>query len=651
MKDRLNPFQLLRDHGNGSSQWKGPGGAVVDVHHEAPGMEQFRPPQQQIADNSGPILNSQDREAVNLVDQWTNMAPQSAQAQAPAQAQPRDMFDAAAWERPAQAAPSATPPLPPEAQRRLAEAAAAPIGPSLQAPGQSPMALPATGNTANAHVPNAGAPAQRLNYYQPPQGASGASSSAVAAPVVTNRGAPRSSAMVPHAVSTTTQTGAQLPDGLVDGVRTGSDNAASAALHTGKNEQSELAQNAQTLADRNRIVGGLGGLMDQSVANEQGRGDRLEQARLNFDDIANRARSMTVDPDRRSGGDRVTGAIASLLGGIGSGITGGPNHAVQIIQHAIDRDVEAQRSNVANAQHGTAAAQTAYQLARDQGASEREAENLHMGFEYRKAADEVERLAALTGSQEAMDEATIVAERLRAQGATLVGNLANIGSDRTSTTVQQRRVNTGGGGGTQTLVQQVDAQGNYIPGSPLIPLSSLPSAAQTAIIENRAPNLRIVSGVGGGNANAPLSSSDQTASRDYAQRMEAFDQAERSLDELERAVQAGDTGRVRGNLPEIVAPGATVAASRAYENFINHANRAMNSARATDQDRENVRLATGSIVSEGAAIGIQDVRDARERLRIARERIAAGVNDAVVQHNEARVGGAPATPSSYTRGQ
>lgn len=614
-----NPFRFLRDNSNGTADWAGPGGNVVTIDYTRPSMQDYAPPQQAApqapAQPAQQVLNDYDR---------TNAIQAQLEARAP--------------------------------QAPAGYGVAAPQAPAIPAAG---LATPPAGavQTSNvvrdttdpaarqAHVVGPGG----VGWQQRAPGTAGAASGAVPAPVVTAPGAPRRTSMQVSGLSQTVQTGAQLPDGLIQGVQSGSDQAASAALHTGKNEAAELAANEQMLADRNRIVGGLGGLMDQSVAAEQGRGDRLNQAQLNFDDIANRARSMTVDPDRRSGGDRITGAIASLLGGIGSGITGGPNHAVQIIQHAIDRDVEAQRSNVANAQHGAETARTAYQLARDQGASEREAEAVHMGFEYRRAADEMERLAALTGSQEAMDAATITAEQLRATGAALVGNLSNLASDRTSTTTQQRPVTTGGGGGTRVLVQQVDAQGNYIPGSPLIPLNSLPSAIQGHLREN---NLAIVSGVGGGNANAPLSSSDQTASRDYASRMASFDSAERELDRIEQTIRQGvvGTGAVGGLLlPNRTVPVAAEQAREAQESVYNLANRAMNGTRATDQDRQNIARDFGPLVGRGEGITMANIQRARERLRAERERVAAGVNDAVVQHNEARVGNAapPAIPSSF----
>lgn len=631
--------RFVRDNGNGTSQWQGPGGAVVDVHHERPDMADFAPPQQQYADAGNPNLDASQQAVARQIEEWT--IP-------PAQRPAPDMFDAGAWQQPS---PPQGAPLPPDVVARAAQAQVAPIGPTLSAPGRSPLELPSSGNTANAHTPGDAAAPQRVTFNNAT--ANAANSGAVAAQVVQRRGTPRTSAMVPSAVSETVQSGARLPDGTIEGVQTGSEAAAQAAENTGKNERQELAQNAQTLADRNRIVGGLGGLMDQSVADEQGRGDRLEQARLNFDDIASRARSMTVDPDRRSGGDRITGAIASLLGGIGSGITGGPNHAVQIIQHAIDRDVEAQRSNVANAQHGTAAAQTAYQLARDQGASEREAEALHMGFEYRRAADEMERLAALTGSSEAIDEARIRAEELRAHGAQLIGTLAHNSGDRTSTTMQSRRVNSGGTPGPEILVQQTDNEGNYIAGSDLVPLSSLPAAAQTAVINGTARNLRLVSGVGGGNSSAPLSSSDSTASLDYGPRMQALGRARAALQRIEAAVRAHPTqtsnaGRI---LPNELVSNQVELAHSAVNEFYNEANRAMNGTRATDRDRENVVAGSGPLIDRGNELVLENIARQNQALDEAEERIRAMVNDAVVEHNESRINSAPVSDSTYTRGQ
>lgn len=56
-----------------------------------------------------------------------------------------------------------------------------------------------------------------------------------------------------------------------------------------------------------------------------------------------------IDPNRyfknQSTASRVTGAIAMVLGGIGSGLTGQPNMAAKMLENAVERDIDAQKND------------------------------------------------------------------------------------------------------------------------------------------------------------------------------------------------------------------------------------------------------------------------------------------------------------------
>lgn len=58
-----------------------------------------------------------------------------------------------------------------------------------------------------------------------------------------------------------------------------------------------------------------------------------------------------IDPDRywnnQNTGSKITTAIGLILGGLGAGATGGKNLAVDALNHIIERDVDAQKSNLA----------------------------------------------------------------------------------------------------------------------------------------------------------------------------------------------------------------------------------------------------------------------------------------------------------------
>jgi len=64
--------------------------------------------------------------------------------------------------------------------------------------------------------------------------------------------------------------------------------------------------------------------------------------------------SGEIDPERywktRNTGQKISAAIGLFLGGIGSGLTHGPNIAFQIIDRAIDHDIDAQKTNLGKEQ-------------------------------------------------------------------------------------------------------------------------------------------------------------------------------------------------------------------------------------------------------------------------------------------------------------
>lgn len=65
--------------------------------------------------------------------------------------------------------------------------------------------------------------------------------------------------------------------------------------------------------------------------------------------LAESFRNTTINPDRywqsKSTGAKIQAGIGMLLGGLGSGMTGGPNLAVEAINKAVERDMEAQRAD------------------------------------------------------------------------------------------------------------------------------------------------------------------------------------------------------------------------------------------------------------------------------------------------------------------
>ena len=90
---------------------------------------------------------------------------------------------------------------------------------------------------------------------------------------------------------------------------------------------------------------------------------RLEQEQQYSDHVARMARidrdgqqlsdaimNQKIDPNRlwneSSTGGKISAAIGLILGGIGAGLTGGPNQALGVINKMIDRDIDAQRAEL-----------------------------------------------------------------------------------------------------------------------------------------------------------------------------------------------------------------------------------------------------------------------------------------------------------------
>jgi hypothetical protein len=77
---------------------------------------------------------------------------------------------------------------------------------------------------------------------------------------------------------------------------------------------------------------------------------------------------MHVDPNAIWGGSearRITGVIAQALGAFAAGQTGGPNHAMQTINNAIDRNIAAQRMNIGLKEKGVEGKQNLIKIARE----------------------------------------------------------------------------------------------------------------------------------------------------------------------------------------------------------------------------------------------------------------------------------------------
>jgi hypothetical protein len=130
--------------------------------------------------------------------------------------------------------------------------------------------------------------------------------------------------------------------------------------------------------------------------------------------------------------------------------------------------------------------------------------------------------------------------------------------------------------------------------------------------------------------------------------------AMRALDDIEQAVRSGNTGRVVGNLPELIQPNSTVGAQHSEQTVVDLLNVAINGTRASDADREAIKREFGHPTSEGAGLSLQNIQRMRTRLqnqvnslRASDPAVAAAYDANMAQRGQTQQ--ASATPEYFRR--
>lgn len=146
---------------------------------------------------------------------------------------------------------------------------------------------------------------------------------------------------------------------------------------------------------------------------ENERRDAMGQARSRYQRALERVQAMSVEPNRffQDGGNTIGAALAVALGAAGSAITGNDAYrssALSMVQAAIDRDMDSQRANIANAQAGLEGEGNLLSQMRGE-------------FQDREAAEEAARAAMLQAAARRAEELTanLDNEQARIQGAEL----------------------------------------------------------------------------------------------------------------------------------------------------------------------------------------------------------------------------------------
>lgn len=176
-----------------------------------------------------------------------------------------------------------------------------------------------------------GIPAATPEVAAAPVPAASSSSAPVAAP------APAPAAAAPA----TKPTGESSPGPILDAAKKEQEAVRSKATaeYDAANKLAEMhEQQAKQLLDHDRET-------QQMVAADRARQDGI------FNDIAN----SKIDPNHfwqeKSTGSKLLAGIGMIFSGMGSGLAGGPNLAHQVIQRAIDRDIDAQKANIGKKQN------------------------------------------------------------------------------------------------------------------------------------------------------------------------------------------------------------------------------------------------------------------------------------------------------------
>lgn len=186
---------------------------------------------------------------------------------------------------------------------------------------------------------------------------------------------------------------------------------------------------------------------------EMQRQDEMAAGMQKLETAMHEAANGKIDPNHfwnsRTTGQKVMAAIALALGGIGGGISGkGGNVGFDIINHAIDRDIEAQKSNLAQKNQAVQNQTGLYNMMRQRFGDERQAYLATRAAYLQNVEMQVHEIAArndsaiIQGNAQAMlGQVKMQQEQIKAQMAESLGQKALLkqlsGGDATQITGAQ----------------------------------------------------------------------------------------------------------------------------------------------------------------------------------------------------------------------
>lgn len=184
-----------------------------------------------------------------------------------------------------------------------------------------------------------------------------------------------------------------------------------------KQEQAGINSRAQAVQAEGSAAAGIAdNLAQQRQVLAQDFQKRLADNQAQADRVFADIQSSKVDPNRlwnsQSTGGKVAASIGIILGGIGAGLTKGPNYALQTIDKAIDRDVEAQKIDLGKKEN-------LLNHYMQQGNSLMASHQLAKADLLDVAAAQMQKTSAQYAGQKAAADAQIATGQLRQQAAAL----------------------------------------------------------------------------------------------------------------------------------------------------------------------------------------------------------------------------------------
>jgi hypothetical protein len=210
---------------------------------------------------------------------------------------------------------------------------------------------------------------------------------------------------------------------------------AAAAVEQGAVDKlATIAENEAALAEQQRQAQAAEAERQDALNRQFQRLDEAQQAVANF---------KFVDPwDEKSTGSKIAAAIGLVLGGIGAGLTGGPNQALTVMKAAINSDIARQKAEFDKAQGGLRGQLTLIGQMRQRFTDERQAEaatRLTMLDEARRRVEAIEIQTTAPAARAQLEIFKGELEKERAEQMAAFAGKAALQAQKTQIARQQQR--------------------------------------------------------------------------------------------------------------------------------------------------------------------------------------------------------------------